>query len=265
MSWRIASASAIGTSHVTAGKPCQDNSVHALIEGREGPILAATVCDGAGSAAHSEVGSWLAGQNLLELIFVHFAENGALDQIDRPKALGWVTEIAERIAAHARALGHEVRDYACTLLVAILGPTSTVFLQVGDGAMVVSHGSEDGWSYVFWPQHGEFANTTNFVTSSNVADALEFEFAPRRIDEVALFSDGIENLVLHQASRSVHQPFFDAMFPAVRRSAVAGEDSALSDGLKAYLLSPQICERTDDDKSLILATRSPAEPMVAVK
>lgn len=260
MSWRIASASAIGTSHISVGKPCQDNAVHSLVDGPEGQVLTAVVCDGAGSAAYSEVGSWLASQTLLELVFVHFAEEGTLSQIDRKKVLGWVTDIAERISAHADGLDHSTRDYACTLLAAILGPDSAVFLQIGDGAMVVSHGQEDGWSYVFWPQHGAYANTTNFVTSPGLSDLLEFEFAPRRIDEVALFSDGIENLVLHQASRSVHQPFFDAMFPAVRQSRSLGEDPELSSGLKAYLSSPRICERTDDDKSLILASRSTSQP-----
>lgn len=265
MPWRIASASAIGTSHISVGKPCQDNAVHCLLDGLEGQVLTAVVCDGAGSATYSDVGAWLASQTLLELAFVHFSEQGTLSQIDREKALVWVSEIAERISAHADGLNHSAKDYACTLLAAILGPDSAVFLQIGDGAMVVSHGQEDGWSYVFWPQHGAYANTTNFVTSPGLTDLLEFEFAPRRIEEVALFSDGLENLVLHHATRSVHQPFFDAMFPAVRGSCSRGEDVELSSGLKAYLMSPLICERTDDDKSLILATRSSTEMEAAYK
>ncbi|MBZ9763970.1 protein phosphatase 2C domain-containing protein [Mesorhizobium sp. CA8] len=39
-----------------------------LFDGPEGQVLTAVVCDGAGSAAYSEVGSWLASQTLLELV-----------------------------------------------------------------------------------------------------------------------------------------------------------------------------------------------------
>lgn len=149
----------------------------------------------------------------------------------------------------------DVREYACTLLGAVVSPTAAAFLQVGDGAIVVSHGEEDGWSYVFWPQHGEFANTTNFIVSPNAMEALEFDLATRRIEEIAVFTDGIENLVLHQASRTVHEPFFNQMFRPVRDSDAEGFNGALSEGLRRYLSGPAICERTDDDKTLILATR----------
>ncbi|CAI2931868.1 MULTISPECIES: PP2C family serine/threonine-protein phosphatase [Aminobacter] len=253
--WRLAQASAIGTSHAGTGAPCQDTCTYSVYDASEGPILVAVVCDGAGSAVHSAVGSWLSAQILLEQAFVHFDGGGRVDEIDRAKAANWVVEIAERIEAHSSSLNHALRDYACTLVAAIVGPESAAFVQIGDGAIVVSHGQDDGWSYVFWPQHGEFANTTNFIVSKNAVDVLDFEIAPRAINEIAIFSDGIENLVLHQASRSVHGDFFDAMFPPVRRSTVSGEDVALSEGLKAYLLSPVICERTDDDKSLLMATR----------
>jgi hypothetical protein len=48
------------------------------------------------------------------------------------------------------------------------------------------------------------------------------------------------------------------MFPAVRRSTVAGVDTDLSRALEEYLSGPLINARTDDDKTLILASRRPA-------
>ena len=110
---------------------------------------------------------------------------------------------------------------------------------------MTSHGEEDGWSWVFWPQHGEFANTTNFVVSENALDVLEFELAPRRIDEIALFTDGLENLVLHHGSKTVHDPFFNALLKPIRQSINDGYDESLSEKLTAYLGSPAFCERTD--------------------
>lgn len=83
------------------------------------------------------------------------------------------------------------------------------------------------------------------------------------IDEVALFTDGIESLVLHYASKTVHNRFFDNMFAPVRALEKEGMDADLSKELEKYLASPAVCERTDDDKTLILAKRRP--PLVAVE
>jgi hypothetical protein len=161
-----------------------------------------------------------------------------------------------RRATAAEANDHKARDYSCTLLAAIIGPGHAAFVQIGDGAIVVSHGDEDGWSYVFWPQHGEFANTTNFIQSDGLENVIAFELAPRCIHQFAIFSDGIENLVLHQASRSVHQSFFHSMIQPVRNAGTTGLDEALSQALRRYLGSSAICERTDDDKTLVLASRA---------
>jgi hypothetical protein len=257
--WRIALASAVGTSHESTGAPCQDSSALTEIEGRDGPVLIAAVSDGAGSAAHSELGSALAVRTFVELVQLFFAQGRGLPDIDHVVACGWVRETADTVTSAAHASGHQPRDYSCTLLAAIVGPNHAAFTQVGDGAIVVSHGDEDGWAYVFWPQHGEYANTTNFIQSPDIDGVVAFDLAPRCITEFAIFSDGIENLVLHKAERSVHQGFFRDMIQPVRRSLVTGLDEALSDGLRRYLASRTICERTDDDKTLLLATRVLAE------
>ena len=88
---------------------------------------------------------------------------------------------------------------------------------------------------MFWPQHGEYANQTVFVLSANAADAMEFNLAPRRIDEFAIFSDGIERMVLHGATKAVNDSFFDQMFVPVRASTARGLDQELSEKLKAYI------------------------------
>jgi hypothetical protein len=253
--WRVAIASAIGTSHLQSATPCQDHAAYAFVDNADGPVLALVVCDGAGSARYSDVGAELAAQELIRLVRTHLNAGGSLPALSRAMAATWVRRIAMLIAERADQEEHDPRDYACTLLCAFISPDAAAFLQIGDGAIVVSHGEADGWCYLFWPQHGEFANTTNFVVSPNATEVMEFEVAARRIDEIALFTDGIENLVLHQASRSVHEPFFNQMFPPVRSSRADGLDDALSDGLKRYLSAPAICEKTDDDKTLILASR----------
>ena len=84
---------------------------------------------------------------------------------------------------------------------------------------------------------------------------MEFQKTDEPVAELALFTDGLENLVLHKANRTVHAPFFDTMFPTIRESHATGEDLELSRALARYLATPKINERTNDDKTLILATR----------
>jgi hypothetical protein len=48
------------------------------------------------------------------------------------------------------------------------------------------------------------------------------------------------------------------MFPAVRRSTASGVDVELSRALGGYLSSVPVNDRTDDDKTLVLASRRPA-------
>lgn len=257
--WRLAIGSASGTSHRATGAPCQDSAAHRFVETPDGTVLIAVVCDGAGSAAHAEIGASLAAQTFVDAAERYFASNGLLADVNRERAADWVKIIAQRLEDEANSAESAARDYACTLVAAVVGVNHAAFIQIGDGAIVVSHGPEDGWSYVFWPQHGEFANTTNFIVSPTAGEAMDFELALRSVREIALFSDGIENLVLHRATKSVHESFFAAMFPPVRNSQAAGFDSELSAGLTKYLNSPVICDRTDDDKTLILATRVPPE------
>ena len=76
----------------------------------------------------------------------------------------------------------------------------------------------------------------------------------RSIDEVAIFTDGLQGLALHYESRRAHTPFFQPMF-AWMRPAGSGYCEGLSSSLTSFLNSKKVNDRTDDDKTLILATR----------
>jgi hypothetical protein len=144
----------------------------------------------------------------------------------------------------------DVREFACTLLTAIVAPRHAAFAQVGDGAIVVWR--ENAYQTVFWPQTGEYANTTYFLTNPDYEDRLEFRILEEEVEELALFTDGLQMLALHYQSRTVHGPFFAPMFQALHRAANAEE---LDGPLVRFLTSRAVNDRTDDDKTLILATR----------
>ena len=258
--WRYAYASVAGTSHDKNGSPCQDAGSCRVVEASQGgSILLAMASDGAGSARRSEEGARLAVALFLAEFGEACRERGIL-AIDRPFILAWLTKLRRRIWARAARAGVRAGDYACTALGAVVAEDRAVFFQIGDGAIVVAGREHAGdYDWVFWPQHGEFANTTNFVTQRDAARALEIEMHMGAIDEVALFTDGIERLVLDLGAKTAHAPFFRPLFGwlAATKAPVASETSP---SLVQYLASKQICDRTDDDKTLIMATRRPAPP-----
>ncbi len=160
------------------------------------------------------------------------------------------TEIGQRAAADGRSL----REYASTLSVALLSDSSSggcsVFFQIGDGAIVVRRGPAYG--VVFWPQSGEYANSTNFLTVEGFADHLEFHSEPGGFVEAALFTDGLERLALSFESQTPHAPFFDPFFQAIQRV----EDlDKLNQDLRGFLKSELVQNRSDDDKTVIFATQ----------
>lgn len=248
--WRIAAASAVGSSHLKSGRNC-DDAFRCAVSARDGTAIL-VVADGAGSARHAALGASLACNETIRLC-LGWLEGASAVPLDTERLRQLAPLVGEHLAARARDDGVPVRELACTLLVAVLGPATTLFGQVGDGAIVFAAGA--GWDWAFWPQHGEFANTTNFVTEADAGDRFEVREVAGAVPEIALFSDGLEGLLLHQASRSVHAPFFDTMFAPVRQSTADGLDGKLSAQLATYLDSKAIRERTDDDTTLLLATR----------
>lgn len=255
--WRYAHASVAGTAHLRIGTACQDACVVRAFDTVDGPALVLAVSDGAGTARFGEVGSSTAVACVLECAKAWFADRRGVSEITASVVHDWVSGIREQIAEIAGSAEQSMRDYAATLMLAILGETHSAFAQLGDGAMVVLTDERD-WSWIFWPMHGEYANTTFFVTEDNALADLQFECRERAVHEIAGFTDGLEALVLDYKERTVFQPFFDRMLRPLRASSTEGEDHTLSRQLASYLGSPAISSRSDDDLSLVLATRVPS-------
>lgn len=252
--WRIAAASVTGTAHARQGLPCQDAAVSRVLREADGSdVLLTVVSDGAGSAPRAETGSLIACSTLDHAVALYLDAGGRVDAIDVGVARGWLGQLQSAIASRAREECRAPRDYACTLLAAVVGGDTLVTMQIGDGAIVVSEG--EGWRWAHWPQRGEFANTTFFATDECARDRMAFASARARIVECAAFSDGIEPLVIRYASRTVFEPFFDQMFLPVRALEEEGVSEPLSLALAGYLDSPLLSSRTDDDKTLVMATR----------
>lgn len=246
-SWRWVAASAPGTSHIATQVPCQD-AFGACLTGEGALILVAA--DGAGSAARAEEGARTACEVTVDLLEATLTVGG-VPRFSREDAVACLDCVVEILRARAETAGVPLRDYACTLLVAVAGWGGAVFFQIGDGAIVVRDAS--GCRPVFWPETGEYANTTYFITGANAARHLRFYAGATPVRDLAVLTDGLQMLALQFSDQTVHEPFFDPMFDRLRREP-PGMSAGLSAQLEAFLGSAAVNARTDDDKTLLLAT-----------
>jgi len=247
--WRLLQQSLEGTSHRRSGTPCQDSCAATVTCPGQECFLVVACADGAGSAVLSQEGSALACRRFVEVACEALAREGA-EAVRNPEVIrGWYRRVRQSVEEEAARREVSPRELACTLLTAVVGEHGAVFAQVGDGAMVVRQGED--YVPVFWPQVGQYANSTWFITSRDMEEVLEVTCG-EPVDELAVFTDGLQMLALHFASHSAHRPFFEPLFDVLRGSE---NPEALEGPLRAFLDSPAVNERTEDDKTLVLAVR----------
>lgn len=218
----------------------------------DGRTLIAVACDGAGSASRGGEGASLVTRRLSLAAEAHLRTSLDLpsDEIVRD----WIDSVRDLIAAAAERRELRPRDFATTLVMVIAMPARTLTIHVGDGAAVGRLVDDGRWVALSWPENGEFASTTFFVTD-DIEVRLRIERTNYHFDRIALMTDGIERLALDLAGGVPHAPFFQGISEPVARSAITGRDGPLSRKLAQYLSSDAINARTDDDKTLIVASR----------
>jgi len=250
--WIWAGARAVGTSHLKQGLPCQDSFACRVWQRRaRPPILIAALSDGAGSAERAEVGSALATSLFTDIVCEAFDDGAPWESCGETL----IYAVRETKLALSLKAGHDERtanDYAATFIAAILSPAGGLVVQIGDGAAVIDDGTGT-WHPVHWPDHGEYANTTSFLTQDDALDQLQLATFDAPVRRIALFSDGLERLVLDFKHRAAHGPFFDSIFSRLGPRIGLGHAADVSQDLAALLASEKVNARTDDDKSLLCA------------
>ncbi|MFH1804605.1 MAG: PP2C family serine/threonine-protein phosphatase [Pseudomonadota bacterium] len=244
MAWRWAAASVIGTSHIRSGDRLEDAYAVKSI-GKDG--ILAIVADGAGSAKFGAAGAWL----VCRFLTVRFREwCKSKSELPTDELLvDWIDSLRDQISATAELRESTSREFASTLAAVLITPHETLTMQVGDSAIVGRRGTE--WDVLCWPENGEYASTTYFVTDSP-EPRLNIGRHPRHYDAFALFSDGVGDLALSYLDHAAHQQFMEPMMRPIDGSSGEGNLPDLSTKLGRYLAGSSVCERTDDDKTLIL-------------
>lgn len=291
--WKTAAASVTGTAHTQTSAPCQDAFRRKVV--RDGAnfneVLILTAADGAGSASHSAEGAHLACESFTNEAEKIISKSG-LKNLDREFVVFWLKHFKNLLLERIRKINEEsftaankedfaasaafssngqisetggamkaensatalnLREFASTFLAVIVGQNEAVFVQLGDGAIVYAADSApDQFKFGIKPENADYANITHFLTDQHAEQLIEFQRIENRIMETAIFTDGIQNLAIDFRLYEPHKPFFAPMFAPLRSTST---DGSLDDKLKSFLDSPTVNQRTDDDKTLLLASR----------
>ncbi len=249
--WRYCAAATVGTKHRRVAAPCEDAVACELIE--PGTLVLA-LADGAGSADQGGRAALIATNAVIEAL-------AGAPPMGTAGGDRWLEFLRAAVLAAREALlelatkeGLQPRAFATTLLVLVIDETGGAAAQIGDG-VIVTRDDQGDWQWVFWPQHGEYANTTQFLTESDAEAHLQIAPLARDVADIALLSDGLEQLALNFQERKAFGPFFDGMLRPLLQEPESGERLALGSKLAHFLEAPRFGERTDDDLSLILASR----------
>lgn len=179
-----------------------------------------------------------------------FVARSAVGELDA--ATGAVAAARRRLEAVAAGAAScavaPLADLATTLTVAVVSDRDVAVAQVGDGAVVLQHGTS--LSVAVAPPRSEYVNETRFVTSATwAADQRTFTGSADGLDGIAVLTDGLQLLAFDMTTFAPHGPFFDPLFAF----GAAGDASPRE--LVAFLDSERVNARTDDDKTLVVAVR----------
>lgn len=246
--WCVVAASVTGSSHKKRLQPCQDaHGWEILPDG----ILVAAVADGAGSAALGELGAQIAATEAVDAIAKSLATLTPID--DTEWELFFIDALKETqklLATEAAIRDVSLRDLASTLILVVAQRDLVAAIQVGDGVVVV--GDREGKAIALTtPQYGEYLNETTFLISESAIETAQFQIWQGTPAHIAMLSDGLQMLALKMPDGTPYQPFFAPLFQFM--SAQMNPKEAKKQ-LEAFLRSPKVTERTDDDLTLLLAT-----------
>jgi hypothetical protein len=243
------SVSVAGKEHSQHNEPGQDCCRSGAFRFKGQDYFVGIVADGAGSTTHGGIGAEIACERMYMQIVSMIRREEPLGDVTDEELRNWITTTRETIAEEAQNNNLQINDYACTLIGVITSNDHAIYFQIGDGCIVTSN--ESGYKTVFWPERGEYANTTYFLSESSYVEHIKTKHEDTVPNEIALFTDGIQDLVLSYADETVHEGFFRPLFTRFRESS--DEGSTLATYLTKLFLSDEINARSDDDKTLVLA------------
>jgi hypothetical protein len=249
MNWHVVGASVVGTSHQEMGTSCQD--AHAYRISPTGELIVA-IADGAGSAPRSAEGAALAVQSAVDSL-TRACEQGTMNDAEvwQVAMQRCFNDAINALSELAEETGSPLTLFATTLTCAVLTTDMVVLGQIGDG-FVVAQDEENMVFSLSQPQRGEYANEVYFLTMPQALNKVDISVHIMDMRALAMSTDGLLRLALRLPNFSPHPPFFTPLFNFVSQ---ADDDELATRQLYEFLISPRVCARTEDDKTLVLVSR----------
>lgn len=197
--WIVAYASVIGNGHIQHNIPCQDNCAHLKINDN---WSVAVVCDGAGSAKNSHIGSDFVARNTAHCLS-EIIERRQWTMRDLPTEQDWRNEaikamqiVMQRLSSFAKEKEYVLHDLSCTVLASVYSPFAILTVHIGDGRAAYSTKAGE-WLALMTPFRGNEANETVFICSDiwnieGVEKYIGTNIKTSAIRALALCSDGCE-------------------------------------------------------------------------
>ena len=253
---RVGAASRQGTAHLSDGSPNQDSVVVITAGNRfAGNVAVIAVSDGAGSARHSQHGSRAACTAAVESLNRQLNRNpsiaikrhllrSALHRAVRNARQKVIHTARRNDAAHPITA---VREYACTIMLAVLSKEFIGIAHVGDGCVVAGDGRE--WRLLSAPDNGEFANETRFLTDPRNLPRVQV-ISDSGVDCLAVITDGLQDVALSRGE-TPYERFWTPLYNALNRTLEVPADSLLESLLGRVGQSG----RASDDCTIVVCTR----------
>jgi len=183
--------SLIGTSHSKKdGGVCQDSSNAELL--RNGWVVAA-VADGLGSSKHSDDGSRIAVNEIVNFVVSHTPDSWEVNSLTSLLREAYNSAV-KQIKDKAYIDGNPESDYATTLTSVIYNGRDCVFGHVGDGGIITLNNS-GALSLLTEAQKGEEFNST--VALIRGKDRWSFGSSYEPVAALLLLTDGIYDRICH--------------------------------------------------------------------
>ena len=240
--WKIVKSAVTGRGHISQNLPCQDKVFSLKAKG----VQAAALADGAGSAVYSHFGAEIVAEETCRLLTECFEAFYNEDNVGKV-GQELLHHLREKLELRAEELEGSMRDLASTLLFVAVAKDRYILGHLGDG--VIGYMKNGDLKVASYPDNGEFANETTFVTSSDALQALRLMKGELKdIQGFVLMSDGTE-AGLYDKRRKELAPVLRKIMGLMSMVSVADIQRMLQDSMEQV-----IRQKTKDDCSLVIVT-----------
>ena len=194
--WKTAGAYVQGTGHEKNGRPCQDR-IYSIVDKN---VAVISLADGAGSCSYSHIGAEIVTKTVCRVLkdkfdFIYgFSEGFRKDYI--------LYELLMSLGYMACNLGVALTELSATLLFVAVRGNLFIAGHIGDG--VIGFLDNEAVEVLSYPDRGEFANETYFVTSHSALD--HFRIMKGEIGTIKgfiLMSDGSSDSLYDKQGKSL--------------------------------------------------------------